>query len=269
MVLTAFQREILRVMARARVSRGESYVAGAAALNAVTGAPRLSRDVDLFHDTVEAVAASWAADRELLESHGCGLELRREREGYVEALVRRGSDSLVLQWARDSAFRFFPLVEDPDFGLTLHPFDLATNKVLALVGRLEVRDWIDVITCDESVQPLGYLAWASCGKDPGFSPRAILEEARRTARYSAAEVGALSFEGEAPDAGDLSRRWRDVLRRAGGVVAALPADEAGKCVLDQAGLLFGGDAAAATDALRRGTLRFHEGSIRGAWPRVW
>jgi hypothetical protein len=48
-------------MARARVARGESYVAGAAALNALTQAPRVSRDVDLFHDTTEAVEASWAA----------------------------------------------------------------------------------------------------------------------------------------------------------------------------------------------------------------
>jgi hypothetical protein len=32
------------------------------------------------------------------------------------------------------------LVEHPDFGLTLNPFDLATNKLLVLVGRLEVRD---------------------------------------------------------------------------------------------------------------------------------
>jgi hypothetical protein len=56
------------------------------------------------------------------------------------------------------------------------------EKVLALVGRLEVRGWIDVIECDQRLQPLGYLAWAACGKDPGFSPAAILEHASRTAR---------------------------------------------------------------------------------------
>src|SRR5262245_44561303 len=33
-------------------------------------------------------------------------------------------------------YRFFPLLEHPDFGLTLHPFDLASNKVLGLAGRL-------------------------------------------------------------------------------------------------------------------------------------
>lgn len=39
-------------------------------------------------------------------------------------------------------------MEHEDLGLTLHPFDLATNKVLALVGRLEVRDWVDVLPAE-------------------------------------------------------------------------------------------------------------------------
>ncbi len=65
----------------------------------------------------------------------------------------------------------------------LHPFDLATNKVLALAGQLEPRDWVDVILSGERLQPLGYLAWAACGKDPGFNPAAILEHAARASRY--------------------------------------------------------------------------------------
>ena len=65
----------------------------------------------------------------------------------------------------------FPLMEHEQLGLTLHPFDLATNKILAMVGRLEVRDWVDVINADRRLQPLGYLLWAACGKDPGHVVR--------------------------------------------------------------------------------------------------
>jgi hypothetical protein len=255
-------------MARARAARGESYVAGAAALNALAAAPRVSHDVDMFHDTLEAVAVSWAADRELLERDGCEIAVLREREGFVEALVRKGRESTVLQWTQDSAYRFFPLVEHEDFGLTLHPVDLATNKVLALVGRLEVRDWVDVITSHERIQPLGYLVWAACGKDPGFSPQAIIEQAGRSARYSAIEVGALSFEGEPPDAADLSSRWHAMLDSARQIVAVLPPDRAGQCVLDEDGRLFAGDRNAAEAALSLGTLRFHEGRVCGAWPQL-
>lgn len=114
--------------------------------------------------------------------------------------MNKGGESVLLQWAADSAFRFFPLIEHEDFGLTLHPFDLATNKVLALVGRLEARDWVDLIQCHARIQRLGYLAWAASGKDPGFSPASILEQAGRSARYSAAEIAALSFAGPPADA---------------------------------------------------------------------
>ena len=74
----------------------------------------------------------------------------------VEAEVARGPESVVVQWAHDSAYRFFPLVQHDDLGLVLHPFDLATGKVLALVGRVEPRDFVDTLTCDAEIQPLGY-----------------------------------------------------------------------------------------------------------------
>jgi len=86
----------------------------------------------------------------------------------------------------------------------LHAFDLATNKVLALVGRLEVRDWVDVIYSAERLQPLGYLAWAASGKDPGFSPAAIIEQAGRTGRYSAEEVAELVVWLSSPKASFVS-----------------------------------------------------------------
>ena len=74
-----------------------------------------------------------------------------------------------------------------EIGLTMHPFDLATNKVLAMAGRLEVRDWVDVLTCDRDLQPLGYLVWAACGKDPGYNPQSLLAACKRQ-HYSQAEV---------------------------------------------------------------------------------
>ena len=60
MALSAFQREICQLVARNRLQNGESYLAGAAALNELLGAPRLSRDLDVFHDTEEALRESRA-----------------------------------------------------------------------------------------------------------------------------------------------------------------------------------------------------------------
>jgi len=84
-----------------------------------------------------------------------------------------------MEWVADSACWFYPLVEHDASGLALHPFDLATNKVLALVGRVEARDWVDV---------------GACGKDPGFTPHGILEQAARSARCSEDEIAELTVD---------------------------------------------------------------------------
>ena len=207
MALTHFQRAICRLIAANRVATGESYVAGGVALNEILAAPRTSRDIDLFHDTEAGLEATWAADRCLLEAQGFGVRVLRERPSYVEAQVIRGDESVLMQWTRDSAFRFFPLVEHEDLGLILHPFDLATNKVLAFVGRLEVRDWVDVI------------------------------------------------------------QWHAMLSSAAEIVAILPAEEVGKCVLARDGRLFRSGVSELRSALALGAVLFHPGRIRGALPR--
>lgn len=268
MAVTALQRDVCRLLAADRRARGESYVAGGVALGVALGIPRYSHDLDLFHDTDAAVASAWDHDRHLLEHAGYRVEASRERPGFVEATVSRDSRDLLVEWARDSAFRFFPLVEDELLGLALHPFDLATNKVLALVGRLEVRDWIDVIACDQRLQPLGYLAWAACGKDPGFTPTAILRHSRRSGRYTETEVSSLAFEGAPPSAAELSHQWHAALDAAEGVVAALPPEQVGAAVLTRDGELFREPASAVAAALEARALMFHVGRIGGAWPKV-
>lgn len=268
MALTPIQRDVCRLLARVRTEGGERYLAGGAALGEAAGGTRVSRDLDLFHDTETAVAASADADRTLLTEHGFDVRTIRERPGYVEALVTRAGSTVRVDWARDSAYRFFPLVEHAELGLVLHPMDLATNKVLALVGRVEVRDWWDTMLCADRIQPLGYLAWAASGKDPGFSPAAILEHAARTARYSAAEVAELDFDGERPDASVLAREWRSHLDTARAIVAALPAEHAGTCVTSADDDAYRGGPETLAEALANGRLRFREGSIRGAFPRV-
>jgi len=269
MALTELQRRICRVIAANRIAIGESYVAGGVALNALTRGSRISRDIDLFHDTRQALDASWTADRAALKKEQFTVEVIRERSGFVEARIREGESSVLMQWAEDSAYRFFPLVEHEELGLTLHPFDLATNKVLALIGRAEIRDWIDIMTCNDRIQPLGYLVWAACGKDPGFNPSSILDQAARTARYTQDELRLVLFDdGNIPDAAELSRKWHEILKTAGTIVDCLPSKQAGQCVLGKDYDLFKGDIAALKEDLKSKSIRFHSGCIRGALPAL-
>ena len=267
MALTDHQRGILALLAARRIEPQESYLAGGAALTVATESPRISRDIDLFHDTQEALLSTWEDDRRILAEGGYGIEVRRLFPTFVEAFVRKAGSAVVVQWAIDSAFRFFPLVRDVSALPSLHPFDLATNKTLALIGRLEPRDWIDLIACHDRIQQLGFLCWAASGKDPGTNPSLIVAEAGRSARYTQIEVDGLSFEGRAPDATDLSVRWKAMLAEARSIVAALPTEQVGTCVLDAKGNLFRGDPGKLGEALGAGALRFHRGAIRGSIPR--
>lgn len=267
MALTPFQRRICLLLAEQRKRVGESYVAGGAALNELLGGTRMSRDVDLFHDTEEALALTWKRDQATLTAAGLRVTPSREGPSFVQAQVSDGTSAEVLQWVQDSAYRFFPLVENETFGLTLHPFDHATNKVLALAGRRKVRDWVDAIHCHDTLQPLGYLAWAASGKDPGLSPLFILEQAART-RYVQGELDQLEFEGPTPRAADLSSRWHEALDEARELVRLLPPEQVGKCVLDIQGRLERSSPSAITGQLALGRVTFHEGRIRGAFPEL-
>ena len=265
MALTAFQRAVCRLLASSRRER-ESYVAGGVALNKLLASPRLSRDIDLFHDTKEALVRTVAQDREILSTAGYGLRFLRETPTYAEAELSQGAESTLIQWVHDSAYRFFPLIEDDDLGLTLHALDLATNKVLAMAGRLEARDWIDVMTCHDGLQPLGYLVWAACGKDPGYGPSSLLQEIRRGSLYSQAEMDLLSFEGTPPDAKALGSRWHGLLGKAQTVCELLPVDEVGTCVITRDGELCRLSPEDLEEGLRDGRVAFHRGRIGGAWP---
>jgi hypothetical protein len=261
MALTSLQRSICSLLIPVRL-KNESYVAGGVALNRLLEAPRLSRDIDLFHDTVEALAATISQDKKLLLSSGFSLQFIREAPTFSEAVVSKGMDSTLIQWVHDSAFRFFPLCEHQELGLTLHPFDLATNKILAMAGRLEPRDWIDVIQCNDKLQPLGYLVWAACGKDPGYNPISLLQEMQRSSRYSQAEIDILDFEGTAPDAKELGAQWHALLKEAKSICEILPAEKTGTCVMNRNGKLCSSKSA----ELSVETLQFHHGSIGGALP---
>jgi len=267
MAVTAFQSEVLKRIARSRIDGGETYIAGGLALNHQLKRPRISSDIDVFNSSYSALERAADHDCAVLKDAGYDIRVTRKRDYIVEVVASKDGGATELQWVQDSEYRFFPLIEDELLGLTLHPFDLATNKLLALASRRVPRDWVDTITCSEDIQPLGLLAWAANGKDLGLTPNYILEMCSRTS-YTPPE-----FEIAIKNAGDynladLSARWHDMIWRARDTVKLLPPSEVGKAVMTKDGKLFKGDDDALKAALAAGELEFHEGTIGGAWPRI-
>ncbi len=267
MAVTPFQSEVLKRIARSRIDGGETYIAGGLALNHQLKRPRISSDIDVFNNSYSALERAADHDCAVLEAAGCNIRFVRRRDFIVEVVVSRGDDSTEIQWVRDSAYRFFPLIEDELLGLTLHPFDLAANKLLALAGRRVPRDWVDTITCSEDIQPLGLLAWAANGKDIGLTPNYILEMCSRT-NYSPPEFEMAIRNASDYDLAELSSKWHEMIWRARDMVKVLPSSEVGKAVMTKDGKLFKGDVLALKAALDAGGLEFHEGTLGGAWPRI-
>ena len=181
MPLTEFQRTLLGTLAASPTD--DRYLAGGAAMHFAPNSARYSDDLDFFHDSEARVASAFAHDRATLQRAGYHLVVELSLPGFIRAVVRQGEHTTRVDWAHDSAWRFMPLLRDDLGGLLLHPVDLAINKVLALAGRDEPRDFVDILFVHRRVLPLAGLCWAAVGKDPGLTPLSLLELLKRRGRY--------------------------------------------------------------------------------------
>lgn len=224
MPLTPFQEGVLRLLAENR--QEDSYLAGGGALHGAPNSLRYSQDLDFFHDSERRVAEAFEADRSLLQAEGYQVKVEYSLPGNVRAMVSRGEDRTRVDWAHDSAWRFMPAVRDETGGFRLHGVDLAINKLLALAGRDEARDYVDVLDSHERILPLGAQIWAAAGKDPGLSPHAVLELLKRRGRPRQSELDRL-HSARPLDAEEAKGRWLRALEQAETFVSSRPAAELG------------------------------------------
>jgi len=235
MPLTQLQADIARLISINRSPA--SHLAGGAALHIEPDSLRASNDLDYFHDAEALVGQAFAADRNVLETAGYGVEVTQSQPGFVRAIVGRDADATKVDWAHDSSWRFLPPVMDPRVGYRLHPLDLAINKVLALAGRDEPRDFLDVIYVHRLYLSVGSLCWAAAGKDPGFSPAMLVEMLARKGRFRAEDFAGLSLS-SAPNLGDLKHTWLDSIAAARWLSGELPSEDAGCLYWDPASRKF-------------------------------
>lgn len=262
MPLSNIQSVVLQAISQNRSL--DSYVAGASVIHAGSSSSRISQDVDIFHDAVGMVARSARLDADSLQAAGFTVKWLEQFPAFFRAVVCRGTEVVEIDWAADSAYRFFPVEADPIFGFRLHPIDAATNKVLALVGRSEIRDLVDCLYLHRRLLSLGALVWAACGKDEGYTPERILNEAKRRARFRSAELDQLQLI-RRPDPVKFRQAWEVAVAKASTLAEALPPTELGCLYLDKTGK-------AVTPNPRRPEFRHlhrHRGTVRGVVPAIF
>lgn len=257
MPLTAFQQAVARILAANRSPT--SHLAGGAVINRGEGNLRFSDDLDIFHDAGQSIVTSAEAD----EKAGCSVEWTARTEGFFRARASRGDDFVWLDWTTDSAFRFFPVQGDEEFGYCLHRADLAANKALALAGRGEIRDFLDILQLDQDYLSLGAMIWAACGKDPGWTPDLMLQMTNRHSRYQDYDLRRVVVA-RPVDLKQLKRQWIAARERAESLADRLPPEELGCLYLNQANEPITPD----PDSPDFPGLMRHFGRVGGAWPRI-
>ncbi len=265
MPLTSFQRDVLAVLAQNRSE--ESHFAGGIVLNATAESDRFSHDFDIFHEVAEEVTRASHRDVASLRQAGFLVETpSRHGEWERDATFRKAKvvgdgEILEIDWAADSAFRFFPIERDPMLGWRLHLFDIATNKALALSARTETRDYVDIVRL-QNTYPLAATCWAACGKDPGFTPLSLLKMIKRFARIDPAELE--EIQARALDPVVLKTAWVGISDEAEAKMIRM-ADEQPDLPIGVAFVDAGGRPGWIGDDP---SLRVHGPSIRGCWPTV-
>ncbi len=265
MPLTALQKDVLSILAGNRST--ESHFAGGVVLHAREDSARYSRDFDIFHELAEEVSRASELDVESLRKAGFQTETfsrsgEWEKEStFRRARVSRGAEVLEIDWAADSAFRFFPVERDPRLGWRLHLFDIATNKALTLAARTETRDYVDIVELQKTFA-LAAVCWAACGKDPGFSPLSLLRMMKRFARIDLAKLREIQARKLDPVA--LKMAWVEISDEAEAKMTRV-ADEKPDVPIGVAFVNAEGKPGWIGDDP---SLRPHAPSVRGCWPQI-
>ena len=162
-VLSALQRRVVELLAGIPEA-AEFVLAGGAALIALGEVDRSTRDLDYF--AVEPAAVDRLAPMLASRLESAGLDIVHERvaPGFVRLVVSDGDEQTRVDLASDA--RVLPPVRGP-VGPTLSVAELATDKVLAIFGRAEARDFVDLAALEPRFGLARLLELAE-RKDAGF-----------------------------------------------------------------------------------------------------
>jgi hypothetical protein len=206
--LSALQERVAALVAGLPESAA-FVLAGGAAMAAHDMLDRTTRDLDYFAGPDDAVAVQRFADAFEDAAKAGGLEVRRTRqaETFVRFEVRDGEEDCEVDLGID--YRALESVPTR-YGPALDVRELGADKVLAIFGRAEPRDFVDLAELTRRV-PFDELLALASAKDPGLD-LAVLDQFME--RVQAMRPGALGLDAESYRAlVEQVQRWRAHIRQ--------------------------------------------------------
>lgn len=169
-MLTLLQRRVIEIVSQLPEAH-DAALAGGAAMIARGLVDRTTRDVDFFTTSADAVNGLHGAVQRALTHAGYQVRTVRAVSGFVRLEVSHRGETCEVDLAHDARLR---PTERGDLGATLAAEELAADKMLALFGRAEARDFVDV---DALVDHFGRerLLTLAAEKDAGFTPYRFAE----------------------------------------------------------------------------------------------
>lgn len=194
-VLTPLQRHVAEIVASV-AEQSEFALAGGAALIARGEVARATRDLDFFSPNVSEVASIVPLVEQALLTAGIEVFRVMDHRNFVRLEVREGTEVTEVDFGTDA--RILPLERGP-LGPTVAAEELAIDKVLAVFGRAQPRDFVDLAAVADSYG-LEDLCAKATRKDAGFDPQVFRDMLGR-------------FERLPPDEFDLSEPGYEGLQR--------------------------------------------------------
>lgn len=169
-MLTELQERVARIVGELPEARGFALAGGAALI--VHGlTERSTNDLDYFTTAPAGVPTLHRAIEVALAEAGMTVTTATASDAFVRLKVVEGSAETLIDLAWDARMR--PPIAT-DFGAVLDEEELAADKVLAVFGRAQARDFLDVYGLS---QRLGWerLYEFAEQKDAGLSPERLAE----------------------------------------------------------------------------------------------
>jgi hypothetical protein len=164
-LLTPAQKQILKA-SRQLPDASFFYLTGGTALAEFYLGHRRSFDLDLFTTERGIILPFSRVMEEEFRRQGLTIQVIRRLESFAEFEVSWKSESVRVQLAYDSPYRFAAPVETP-LGRVNDYQDLIVDKLLAFFGRAEPRDAVDLYFILQG-EDLWQLVELAGQKDTGF-----------------------------------------------------------------------------------------------------
>lgn len=165
---------------------------------------RRTRDLDFFGPEPDRVDLLVPVVIQAITDLGFDVNVVRQAHGFARLEVRSGDERTEVDLAADA--RLLPPERGP-VGPMLAAEELAVDKVLAVFGRAEARDFVDLAAV-EGRYGLDRLCRLASEKDGGFDPGVLAEMMERFDRLprDEFELGDAAYQRLAARVG----RWREV-----------------------------------------------------------